>query len=205
MTLTSSRAFEIVQGTSTPEEDTLYLLGTGTTGTPGALRVLTHPDSENWPPIPYQRNPDEWSNMASDAILVPMSNTVLTQESTVVHRYARTLEDVIITERWFGGPAKAAMEAYFLYLLLEYWLNPPAVNPVSQTYITWEPRDINDYVYNIEIVDVLSGGTPGAVWIKELIPNHGDIGGGMQTSDVPTGGLLLKPVDLVLKLVSKVA
>lgn len=205
MSISSSRTFEILLGTSTPAEDTRYLLGTGSAGTAGAKRRLVHPDSANWPPITYQRNPDETSNVHNDAIMVPISGTVLTQGSTRVQRFARTIEDVIVTERWFGGDNRASVETWFLDLLLEYVMNPPEIDPVSQTYVVWEPRDLNDFAYNVEIVDILSGGVSGQIWVKDLVPPSGYIGGGMQTSDVPSSGVNLKPIDLILKLVSKVS
>ena len=203
-TITSKRAFEIGLGTAAPEEDTRYLLGTLQTGTPGAKRRLVHPDSDNWPPISYQQNPDWDANIDNELVPVPVGGkTVLTAESTKVIRWARTDEDVIVRERWTGGAKEASMETWFFRLLIEYWLNPPAINPSAQTYIQWEPRDRNAYVYNVEIVSIQTGSGKGELSFTDLVPYQGDIGGGMQDSDVPGSGILLEPVELVMKIVSQ--
>lgn len=198
MTVSSSKAFQIAEGTATPTSTTLYLLGTGSDGDPDALAVLTHPDVGNWPPITYQRNPDEVTNLDNDVIPIPISDVVMTHSSTKVQRYDRTTEDVICKETWFGGPNLIGMETPFLRLLLEYWVNDPDVGE----YITWQPRYKNQNTYQVVIHQIYHD-TPGDIIVSEIIPQQGTIGGGMEDSDWPGEGVLMKPVRMELKVVAK--
>lgn len=203
MSVTVGRAYEIFEGVETPVEETLTLLGTGTTGDPDAKRVLTHPDSENWPPIPYQRNPDKTSFLDNDILYPPKTAAVETEDTTGVIRHESNLSDKVIEEIWFGGDKRASVETWFFRLLYEYLLNPPEIDYSSQTYITWQPRDKNTYTYNLVLMSLNAGGE-GQMWVTDLVPQQGDIGGGMQDSDVPGSGVLLEEMRLRFKIVSKV-
>lgn len=153
----ASRVFFIELGTPTPVESTVTIIEAEDAGTPGALRILTHPDTANFPPITYSRNPDDDFNVDNDVLVAPLTEILLTEGTTHLSRHVKNLDDGIVTEVWNGGRGQASMPTSFFRLLYEYWKNPPAFSATNPTFITWQPRDRNSFTYNVEIVSVLIG------------------------------------------------
>lgn len=204
----SSRIYPISLGTLTVASSTLTIIGSGSSGTVGAKRILTHPDEANFPALAYYRNPDSSLNIDNDALHAPVNSVVLTEGTTQIIRSPRSLEDVLVTERWEGGRGRASMPTSFFRLLYEYFVNPPDPDPDAQEYITWEPRDVNSHTYNVEIVSLVAGrGGAGTEFEATEVTESGG-------SEIPraidgvdpgvTTGLLPVPVTLVMRLVSKV-
>lgn len=196
---TSSRPFQISVGTPTTLSDTTTIIGSQTQGTPNALRVLTHPDAANFPAISYYRNPDEDYNIDNDVLFAPITTVTLTQGSTRLTRHTRALEDVIVTEVWTTRLG-LSMPVATARLMYEYFVNPPAFSsdPLLQTYITWQPRDKNDFTYNVEIVDMQVGGGEENRQFKMSTVN--DPGG----ANPLTADVLREPVTWIMRIVSKV-
>lgn len=203
MALTTSVSFEIFEGVETPAEEELVLLGTGSDGDPTAKRVLTHPTSASFAPITYWRNPDRTSNLDNDVIALPRAQVVGTEDTSGVVLFDQDIDDMTVVEVWEGGPRRASIPTDFWRLLHDYVKNQPPISYTAQTYVTYEPRDKNEYVYNV-IVFRLEAGGAGQTWVTDLIPPQGEIGGGMQDSDFPGSGVLLEEIRLYLKIVSKV-
>lgn len=201
--------FEIVQGTPVEEPDAAPLLPLGSTGTVGALRTLTHPDSDGFPPIAYQRNPDITSNLLGEVVPTPIAATRRTLNTTIVTRFEGKLSDVVVEEVWQGSPNnRASMPTYFLKQLYNYLVNPPVLNPSAQTYIVWRPRDESDKAYNVELFALKVGGgnDQQVLFFKDFrLKTPSDIQNGLQGFDVSDTGLVDQPVTLSMHIVSEVA
>lgn len=209
---TSNRVYTIDLGSPTTLDSTITILESGSQGTPGARRILTHPDDENFPALVYYRNPDEDFNLDNDVLVAPLSQLVLTEGTTKLVRHGRTLTggDGVVTEVWAGGSGRASMPTSFFRLLLEYLVNPPPTDPINQTYITWQPRDKNAFTYNVEIVSLFAGRgrDQQEFHVKDVTESGGGGGFPRAIDGVDPGvvtGLLAEQVTLVLHVVGKVA
>ena len=205
---TSARFFQIALGLETVQASTTTILGSGTEGTVGARRVLTHPDAENFPSLVYYRNPDRDINIDNDVLFGPLNQVFMTESTTQVVRHTRGISDVIVTEQWVGGRGRASMPTSFFRLLYEYFVNPPPPVPDAQTYITWQPRDKNTETYNVELVSLEAG--RGGLNSEFEVPNITESGGSVLAraiDGVDPGvetGLMDVPVTLTMRIVSKV-
>ena len=121
------------------------------------MRRITHPsfaatDGEGI--YTYLCNPAETLNF----VLTPTQkvDTVLhkTLGGTVIVRQAEVEDDVIITETWTGGSGRLSMPAAMFQKLWDFYTTIPAIGQ----YVQWEPRDVNDVAYDVEIVDLTLGG-----------------------------------------------
>jgi len=127
--------------------------------------------------------------------------------SRVVNRFEQTLVDMLVVETWLGGGTKTSVPASFARKLLNYWLNEPAVD----TYITWEPRDISDRKYSVELVSVLPGSDARSIQLVEILERGGKYDGGevlnaLDEIDGPTlrTGMLAVQLALTMKIVADV-
>ncbi len=203
---TASRIFQISLGAPTVVASTTTIIGSGSAGTLGALRTLTHPDPTNFPSLTYYRNPDRSVNIDNDVLFSPITNVQLTESSTQVVRHSRTIADTLVTEIWQGGRGRASMPTSFYRLLYELSVNHPPANPTAQTFITWEPRDRNDNVYNVEIVSLRGG--RGSKNAENEVPEITESGGSViprAIDGVDPGvatGLMNVSVTLILRIVS---
>lgn len=211
----ASRVYEIFAGTPATASQVVTFIGTGSAGTPGAARILTHPNSL-LAPITYLTNPDRSLNLDNVVLSAPLISTALTLEDRKVFRFESNLADTIVTEVWEASGPKAAMVAAQFRLFYEYWINPPPFDAVNQTYIQWEPRDRNALKFNVEIVNLSVGGggrgggdTSAQFDLNEIIPKGGVNDGGdtfmpLDSFDDSGSGLVDRNVVLQMKIVSQV-
>jgi hypothetical protein len=201
--------YEIVLGTSVTVTEVAPILDIGGVGDILALRTLTHPDTESFPPLTYSNNPDLTSNLLDEALPFPIASTKRTIGTTLVTRFTETISDTIIEETWNGTfETKAAMPGYFLRQLYNYVINPPAIVPNAQTYIVWAPRDASEKSYNVELYQIRVGGASGSARfnLKEIryqIPST--IDNGLGQWDVAFTGMIDQKVIITMKIVSEVS
>lgn len=199
--------YEILLGAPVSSSVTVSLLPVGGAGEIDALRTLTHPDSDAFPPIVYGVNPDRTSNLLDEALPMPIASVRRTIGTTLLTRFEAGLGDVVCEERWDGAElSKAAMPGYQLRQLRNYWMFPPPLVPAAQEYIVWRPRDVSDKAYNVELYQIVVGtGSQAAVWnLKEFrLPEPPVIDNGLGQWDVPFTGMIDQPVTVFLKVVSE--
>ena len=158
----------IQQGEPVVAEDAVTFLGIGSTGDPDACRIMTFPSTVTplLAPIPYVvagicQNPDRTFNLDNDVLPHPRTAAVVTLGTTKVLRTEEDTDDVIVTEVWQGGDALAAMPTALFRQFYEYLINAPQFQVGGTDFITWEPRDRNSFVYNIELLSLSVGGGTG--------------------------------------------
>lgn len=210
----SFRIYEIFQGSPVEAADSTTILGTGSAGTPGAARRLVHPDSDNIPPLSYPLNPDRTFNLDNEVLRVPFSSTVLTLSDRKLVRFEGNLADAVVTEVWIADGVKASMPTFFFRLLYEFLANPPAFDPITPDFIQWEPRDRSGKVYNVQIIDLSVGQSPGGDVLQKFDVNDGIVPGGasdggdtqhgLDAFDDAGGGVMDRTVFLQMKVVSEV-
>ncbi len=206
---TTFNDYGITLGAPVEETTQAPLLGVGATGEIGALRTLTHPLADSFPPIVYGVNPDLTSNLLNEALPMPIASTRRTIGTTLLTRFEAALDDVIVQETWEGAKlTKSAMPGYLLRLFYNYWLNPPELNPAAQTYIQWAPRDESDKVYNVQLVSlkVGTGDQNAAFNLKEVrFREPSAIDNGTYGWDVPFTGFIDQNVVLTMKVIGEAA
>ena len=200
---TSSANYFILQGAPVVTPTGLTLLGVGSSGTVGALRRMTHPDSVNFSILTYQANPPVTTNMDNDALLGVQAQPVKTLSTTQIIRFDDQLDDVIISEKWTASRG-ATMPTYFFRQLYEYLVNPPVLDPINQTYITWEPRDLNTKSFDIQLFGLSVGSGEGIsqYTMQEFrLPDSTSIRHPLESLDVSPTGLLLGDVTVQFRIV----
>ena len=206
MSISSYKNFFINEGTPTVVSAGVVLLSAGVQGTAGALRRMTHPETDIADLI-YWGNPDQWTNMDNDALLHPITSTVQTLGGRVVNVFPQTVADILVTETWSGGAGQASMPGSFWRRLFNYVRNRPNVDE----YVTWEPRDINDRIFQVVLVSVIAGRSVRALEAVEVRDRGGKYdGGGVYNAlddidgDLVQTGVLATQVTLTLKLVADI-
>lgn len=172
-TFSSSRLYQIFQGTPVSASVTPTVLGMGPTGDPLLRRRLVHPDSANFDPIVYFSNPDRTFGMDNEVLLAPISEVLRALEGSLVTRFDAFTADAVITEVWIAEGTKLSAPAFLFRQLYAYLWNPPDFDPGSQEYIRWYPQDKNTKGYDIELVRLAvgSGGDPTQLYdVTEFIP-----------------------------------
>lgn len=162
---TVTNQYFIGLGTPTETVESFEVVETGATGTPGALRTLTHPDSANSPTVTYFRNPDRTINFLSQPLKVPTATTRRTLGTTLPLVESSDIDDVRVTERWEGSNNRAAMPASFFKLLFEQVINIPTTG-----FVIWNPLDLvsDGTQYNVVLLDLRVGGSSLNLDVKEL-------------------------------------
>ncbi len=192
---TSSASWEILAGSVQEESATLTFVDAGTTGTPSALRTLTHPDAANFPIVTYSSNPDRTLNFDQDVLFPPTSRILRTLGTSQVFVTANSASDVLVTEVWIASATRTRMIASFFRRLYELTINPPA--PAEpEVFLVWAPRDLSDKTYNVILAGIRVGGSD--IDMKEL----GRFAAG--TVDTVATGVLDRTVELDLKIVSEI-
>ncbi len=207
-TITGSKVYEILPGVDDTEDEVITIISSPSAGTPGARRILTHPDGANFPPVSYDFMPTRTINLDNDVLYVPSTSVIETLGTTLPFRAERGVDDVIVTEIWTGGGKNAAMTSAFARRLYELFINTPALAS-PEVFITWEPKDRNTYVYNVVILDLRIGGQTAKLDWNDLrdrggIAWGGSIANALDDIDAVATGVVDKTVELDLKIVSKV-
>lgn len=192
---TTTNQYEIVLGSSSSDTSQFLIQTTASTGTPGALRRITHPDAAS-PTITYQRNPDRTTNFLSQPLYANSGSARRTLGTTLPFVDESAIDDVIVTEVWEGSDRRAAMTTSFFKLLYEVWSNIPATGE----FVIWDPRDLIDtgVQYNVTLLDIRVGGRSGRLDAK-------DFGSTIwQNLDVVTTGTIDRTVEMDFLIRSEV-
>ena len=208
---TSTRTIFIGLGTPTIAQSTLVLFGSGSAGTVGAQRIMTHPDGVNFSPITYYKNPTRTFNLDTEVLPAPISEAVLTLSQRQVVLFDRTLADVIVTEVWEGAEGtEASMPTFLFRQLYEYLRNQPPFSATAQTFLTWQPRDRNARTYNVQLyrLTVGGGGAAGGDKVFDIddfrLPDSVEVAHPLESLDVTPTGLITRNVEMKLRVVSEV-
>ncbi len=197
----------IALGSPTVATPSVTLLSLGQDGDPGAKGLLTHPDSDNFSPIAYQRNPDFTTNLDNEVLTAPDGRVVKTSTSSKLVRTEGVLADVVCVETWGAQPgSRSSMPTWLFRALYEYLINEPAFSATAQTYIEWAPRYRSVTTYNVQLFKIIVGSGSGAAvftphefrGVAQTIQNP------FETQDVSPTGFLDQPVQVHLHIVSEV-
>lgn len=207
--MATTSSFIIIQpSTATPVVSAVTLISVAQDGDPGANRILTHPDSANFAPITYFRNPDSTSNLDNEVLTSPDAQTVKTSSSTKLIRQEGLLVDVVCEENWAGQEnRRAAMPTFMFRQLYEYLINPPAFSSTAQTFIEWQPRDRSLKTYNVELFKLTVGSGSGAT-VFNVHELRGITGNTIQSPfeglDVSPTGFIDQSITVHLHVISEV-
>lgn len=153
-------------------------------GSVGGRGRLVHPSLGTFD---YAYQPDEWTNMDGDALILPVWSTTKTLRGAANTVFQGNLRDVIIEEHW-NQPLSMPMA--MLRTLLSFYMNPP--DP-SVAYIKWYPNYTNANGYNVVMLGLVCG--QGA---------SGDTNPSGVTLDVVSQqGWATKPVSLKMRIAGK--
>ncbi len=207
----SLRIFQILQGAATAAVSTQQLLTAGLTGTRGALRKLSHPDTINFPPLTYFRNPDRLLNYGNEVLRHPITDVERTLSSSKTVRFEQVDEDVVITETW-NAQGGVSLPLGFFNSLYELLVNPPVFSATAQTFIQWEPRDRSTEKWNVEFLEMQLGTQRFAFDTRYLIAeggptdpgNPGTINTPTDTVESVASALFDQPLSLRFRLISLV-
>ncbi len=207
-TASSSSLLTVTLGVPITTTTGVTFHGIGTAGTYGALRRLVHPNS-SLAPLIYAQNPPVYSNIDTDVLVAPITNTVLTLDDTKVVRFERLQKDMVVEELWPGSRQNPSMTTAFFQMFYEYWKNPPALTGNVGEFIVWEPREKTDDTYQVELVGLILGREQVAYESTEFRAPGGIYKGGsfmnaLDGANATETGVLLAPVRLRLKIVAKV-
>lgn len=203
----ASSVFIIGLGTPTVVAPSLTIMSIGSEGELGALRTLTHPDSDHFAPFAYYRNPDFTSNLYNQVLTAPDARLQKTASSSVLIRQEGVLRDVTCEETWGAQQGRQASMPTFLFLqLYEYLVNPPEFDALAQTYIQWRPRDRSLLAYNVHLFKLIVGrGSKERVFtVKDIRGAATGIASPLDTMDVSPTGLMDQAVTASLHIVSEV-
>jgi hypothetical protein len=122
------------------------------------LRVLTHPsfDQEEGVGIyEYAFNPHITRNFARSPVRKVDFAIERTLTSSVLIQSPQLDEDIVITEIWVGESGESQLSTLSdMYLtFLDFWNTLPAIGES----LTWEPRDLSEESYGVQIVNVQLG------------------------------------------------
>jgi hypothetical protein len=152
----STKIFHYAPAAPTTEETGIRFLPIGSAGTRRALRRMVHPTA-GIVPIVYWSNPDKTMNLDNDVLAHPITAAILALSGTKVQRFERETEDIIITEIWQADQGRFSMPTSFARELWNYLHGEPEYAPLAPQYIQWQPRDRNDYTFNVELLSLRIG------------------------------------------------
>jgi hypothetical protein len=124
----------------------------------GGGRRLRHPFLD---PIVYPRLPDRTFNFGFDRLRKTRSVVIKTLDSSGVAKFVEQPEDVIIREVWLAQDLSTFTELFHGFHTYLREILPPG------RFIGWQPKDLTEKSYFIEILDVQCG-TPDDFVIEEL-------------------------------------
>ncbi|MGB5810122.1 MAG: hypothetical protein WBG86_06300 [Polyangiales bacterium] len=204
---TSSAPLFIGLGTPVVATPSITIVSVGQQGDPAAKRILTHPDSANFSPIAYYKNPDFTTNLDNTVLTFPDGKLVKTSTSSQLIRQEGVLADVVCEETWGAQEGRRASMPTFLFRqLYEYLINPPPFDATAQEYIQWQPRDRTALTYNVHLFKLTVGGGSGTRTfnVKEYRGQQGPIQSPFEGLDVSPTGFIDQSVTAHLHIVSQV-
>lgn len=200
------------------DEEEVTFLGIGSEGDPTACRRLVFPANVSTllAPIVYSvaglcANPDRTFNLDNDVLPHPITSAVRTIGSTRVVRFEERQEDVIVTEVWEASNTRFRMTTALFRMFYEYLDNADLIPSGGPDFITWEPRDRTERVYNIEMLSLSVGGGEGeqrfdVVDFRDAggLNNGGDIANALDNLNLTPTGIVDRNVELRMRIVSEV-
>jgi hypothetical protein len=120
-----------------------------------ALRRITHPSfpqEDGMGIFTYLSNPDITRNFVYQPVAKVDAAVQRTLTSSVLIQQPQLDEDVVVTEIW-TGESKASTLAEMARTFHEFWRTLPDVGE----NLTWEPLDISEDSYGVQIVNVQVG------------------------------------------------
>lgn len=202
----NSSFIPIALGVPTVVASTITIISVGQDGTPSAKGLLTHPDTANFVPISYSRNPDFTTNLDNNVLTAPDATVVKTSTSSKLIRTEGVLEDVVCEEAWGAQPgSRISMPTFFFRQLYEYLINPPAFDADNQTFIQWAPRYRSIRIYNVHLYKLIVGSGSGASIFTphEYRGIAGPIRSPFEDQDVNPTGFMDNAVTMHLHIVSE--
>lgn len=204
----------IQQGAAVVAEEEVTFLGIGSAGDPTACRRLVFPAniSPLLAPIVYAigascANPDRTFNLDNSVLPHPITEKVRTLGTTKVVRFEEQDEDVIVTEVWEGSDTDLRMTSALFRMFYEYLINAKLVPSIGPDFITWEPRDRTDRIYNVELLSLEVGGGGGEQRF-DVVDLRDPGGSEIQTATDPINltptGLIDREVRLRMRIISEV-
>jgi hypothetical protein len=145
--LTASATFSVQAAASLVTEQVTVSVITAP-AYPGGTGRLSHP---TFGVYDYEIAPDEWVNLDSSILYPPIWQHTRTLSGTASTRWAGEIMDVEVTERWAN---KVAVRAAQFRMFVDMWRNPPATGE-----IVWSPNYVTSNSYNVQIVNVSTGGS----------------------------------------------
>lgn len=207
----------IQQGDPIVVEEQVEFIGIGSAGDPAACRRLVFPavTTPQIAPIVYSMfgicgNPTRTLNLDNDVLRHPYAAATLTLGSTRVTRFEQNEGDVIVTEIWEGGQSRASVTTALFRQFYDYLTNSALLGPTD--FITWEPRDRNDFVYQVELLSLSVGAGDGESRfdVQDFrdpggLDDGGSIANGLDGANVLPTGYVDREMELRMRIVGKVA
>lgn len=204
----------IQQGAAVVAEEEVTFLGIGSAGDPEACRRLVFPANVSplLAPIVYAigascANPDRTINLDNAVLPHPITEAVKTLGTTKVTRFENEIPDVIVTEIWEADETNQRLTTALFRMFYEYLINAKLVDSTGPDFITWEPRDKTDKIYNVELLslDVGGGGPEERFDVVDLRGRGGDE---IQTETDPLNlsptGVVDREMRLRMRVISEV-
>ena len=175
----STEATFAVGDTGVTVDESVTVNVTGPVTAPNGTGRLIHPTLGTYD---YDIAPDEWGNVDADIIAPPIWSHSLTLTGAASAKWAGTIQDLEVYERWTGRLAVAAGQ---LRMFVDMWQAPPD----KPNYLRWSPNYINNNTYNVQLVALSCGGQAGVNVDFTILQGRGFVKG---------------PLEMTYRIVSKV-
>lgn len=206
----------IQQGDPVVVEESVTFIGIGSAGDRDACRRLVFPavTTPELPPLVYSMfglcgNPTRTLNLDNDVLRHPYVSRTLTLGGTRVTRFEQGEGDVIVTEIWEGGQARASLTTALFRQFYDYLANSSLLGPTD--FITWEPRDRNANVYQVELLSLTvgSGDADSHFDVQDFrdpggLDDGGSIANALDDANVLPTGYVDREMELRMRIVGKV-
>lgn len=123
----------------------------------GTPQELSYPTSALNTPLVFETNPTTYTNIASELLTRPLYQSQRTLSKTATVQFDADQTDLQIELTWRGGGNSLSMTWAFFSQLYNYFNNPP--NFQTDGYIRWAPKDLNNHIYNVLLVNLEVGGS----------------------------------------------
>lgn len=205
----------IQQGAAVVAEEEVTFLGIGSAGDRTACRRLVFPANVSplLAPIVYAigdscANPDRTLNLDNAVLPHPITESVRTLGTTKVVRFEEQDEDVIVTEVWEASDSDLRLTTALFREFYEYLINAKLVPSTGPDFITWEPRDRNTRIYNVELLSLEVGGGGSPEQRFDVVDLRDPGGANIQTATDPLNlsptGLVDREMRLRMRIISEV-